>query len=210
MTYRPLLLKATLLLTTALILNACEPEDSTPFVEEIESYQIEPLQTRTGFYLMARHAQLENDWHVAGENFVALLEKDGFQDTALMKRALVLSLGSGHFENAIMVALKLNDSADPDTALAKVVLVLEAVKRDDYTAASNILKAIPKGGIADVVRPVLSVWISLGRDNTLPKISRTTNGLTLYNQILAADFAKKTESLRDLSTILECRRYFRA
>tara|TARA_Y100000031_G_scaffold84905_1_gene93494 strand:- start:165524 stop:167275 length:1752 start_codon:yes stop_codon:yes gene_type:complete len=201
MTHRSPFLKATLLLTTALILNACEPEDSTPFVEDIEAYEIEPLQTRTGFYLMARHAQLENDWQVAGENFVALLEKDGFSDTGLMKRALVLSLGSGNIENAIMVARKLNDSSDPDTALAKVVLVLEAVKREDYVAASNLLKAIPKGGIADVVSPVLSVWISIGRDNTLPKISRTTNGLTLYNQILAADFAKKLDALRDLSTI---------
>ncbi len=200
------------MVTTALV--ACKPEtDETNNNQETNlldklgisrtvpnQMAVEPLHTTSGAYLIGRHAQIEQDWRTAGLSFSKLLEDSRFENMDLIKRAMVLSVGSGEIDTAAKLATKIVESGDKDSALAQLILTLHAAKKDDFAQASKELDNMTRGGVAEIVKPALSPWISYANTKTLPPLKPVSNGLTVYNEMLAADLANDKERLKTLAT----------
>ncbi len=206
--------KAFLLLMVSTALVACKPDDAPNKSQETNLFEklgisrtesngmmnVEPLHTTSGAYLIGRHAQIEQDWRTAGLSFSKLLEDSNFDNIDLLKRAMVLSVGSGEIEVATKLANKIVETGDKDSALAQLILTLKFVKNDDFAKANKSLGSMASGGVAEIVKPALSPWINFADTGKLPALKPVSNGLTVYNEILAADLANDKDRLKTLAT----------
>ena len=206
--------RALLLLMVSTALVACKPNDEPKNVKEDNLFEklgisrndsntmvdIEPLHTTSGAYLIGRHAQIEQDWRTAGLSFSKLLADSHFENIDLLKRAMVLSVGSGEIEVAAQLASKIVETGDKDSALAQLILTLKSVKNNDFAQANKDLQSMAKGGVAEIVKPALSPWLSYADTKKLPPLKPVSNGLTVYNEILAADLANDEDRLKILAT----------
>lgn len=206
--------KHLLLFLMAKTLIACDSEENsssgkqdTGFLEKLgfakmasnDTLGVQPLQTDSGAYLIGRHAQLEQDWHEAGKSYYRLLKNsDGNVD--LVKRAMVLSVGSGEMETAVELAQRIVESNDKDSALALLILAVQSLKEQDYKETLGHLDAMSLGGVAAIVKPALMPWVTYADSKTFPPLQSVSNGLTVYNEVLASDFAGDKERLKTLAT----------
>ncbi len=209
-----------LILLTATALTSCQPDSSTSsngtIIDKVKdifsqdglpsknTYQatsdIQAFEPRTyaGSYLVGRHAQMQSDWQMASKAFNQLLDQSESDDNAgLLRRALVLAIGSGDFETALKIArTDVNQDDAESSSLANLVLSLDALNNKNYEESFAYLNAMPNSGITQIVKPVFKNWLSLNLDLPENEQSVTNNGLNLYHAILRADAEKNVEDLK--------------
>lgn len=150
-----------------------------------------------GHYLAGFFAQRHHDWQSADE-LIELNLKHNPEDTALIKRAIMLAIGSGEYDKAFELAHQLGDMEN-DESISQIFLAVEALKKNDLGRTQTILDTMTKGGIADFIKPLMEGWITAANGN-LNTDSLRKNSIHLSHAVLLAHYMKdnaKTEELLD-------------
>jgi len=149
-----------------------------------------------GSYLSGRFAQRHHDWNTAGRYIDYVLDRDA-SNPALLKRAMVLAMGSGDIERAVKLAQTLVQTEANDTTLARMFLAIDAFKRQNYDLAATHIQEMPQSGLSDFVIPLLASWSSaaLGQHDTQ---DLDGNNIYLYHAILIADYLGQTAHIQSL------------
>ncbi len=111
-----------------------------------------------GAYLAAGNAFSRNDFPSAAQHFARAMLSDP-KNTSLMVNAVISYVGAGDFERALVVARRLN-SADPGNQIANMLLLSEAVVRQDFQQARSYLSNDAPG--RDLVSGLARAWIEVG------------------------------------------------
>lgn len=167
-------------------------EQSTLFMQDVEP---------TGFagsYLASHHAQSTYDWSSASRflNDVIKLDPDNEE---LIRRAMILSIGTGNLDLAAKRAQTLIDAGDSNE-LASIILTLKNIKDKDFDDAASVLAAMPEGDMSAFIKPLLSIWVHAGQGEQLQTETLKATSLHLYHAAMAAlylDDKKTAEALAE-------------
>jgi tetratricopeptide (TPR) repeat protein len=144
--------------------------------------------TMSGNYLAGRFAQQHHDWSRASVFMDAILAGDN-TDAQLVKRAMVIAMGSGNTEKAIELSAKLLE-LEADSSLALLFLAVDAFKKNDFAGANEFLKRVPANGSSDFIVPVLKSWADAAQGKYKPDQLQDTT-VHIYHAIMIADFMKE-------------------
>jgi tetratricopeptide (TPR) repeat protein len=116
-----------------------------------------PLQA----YVAGDYSLALRDYNAASRYFGAALAAAP-DDILLRRRAFELALTSGNFDRALLLA---NQIAKNDQSISSVnqLLVIDAIRRKDWTSASKMANAMPEAGIDAVLVPLLKCWAAVGK-----------------------------------------------
>ncbi len=152
----------------------------------------------TGFagqYLSGFHAQSHHDWKNANQYMQQSLSYDG-ENPALIKRAIMLAIGSGNYERAFQLAHKLS-AGENDESIGELFLAVEALKKEDYAATKQTLDSMTNGGIADFVKPLLYSWMEAAKGE-LNTVTLRKNAIHMSHGILIAHYLKNNDQTENL------------
>lgn len=155
----------------------------------LQSVQPPIPRTNTGDYLVSHFAQSQNDWRTASQSINSVLKNEEASPD-LLRRALVLSLGSGDFETAAQRARALHAITKEPDALASLTLTIDALATNQFDTAIEMLNTLPRGDVGEFVSPLLSNWASAGLGTYKP---HSLGGATIhaYHGGLIAHYLKK-------------------
>lgn len=156
-----------------------------------------PAEPLAGSYLSARFAQSRHDWEQAN-GFLDQLVTSGVSDPTVLRRAMILAMGSGNTDRAIQLAQRII-TVDPESqnSVAQVFLIMDAISKEKYDLASQLILKTPKDEMTQFIGPVLESWTKAG----LGKFEVTRlqdNPLQLYHAILIADYLKQPDQVKKL------------
>ncbi len=165
-----------------------------PEKEQIQSEEktiIYPIpENIAGHYLIGIHAQSNHDWKTAEKYISKILDKDK-NNPALMKRAMIMAMGSGNYDKAIIFAKKIKENEQSDD-LASILLTLKYIKNSEYEKALKNIKDNNNEGISILVSPVIKSWAKAGKGQLDIDNLITTSG-NLYHSILIAAYLNKLD-----------------
>ncbi len=136
-----------------------------------------------GQYLVSHFAQSEYDWKTAGKYLDTLLKNDPSNED-LVKRSMVLAMGSGDLKLAARRAQDIIDRGDAD-GLAVMIVCLNHLADNKPQDARAVLDKMPAGDVTDFVRPLLLGWTAAGA-NKLDTAGLNTTTVHSYNGALMA------------------------
>ena len=154
----------TLTLSACALLGACTPEGDPPVLNSTGAAQVDKMDvgdSGAGNYLAGRHAQKKRDFSSASR----LLEKalqDSPEDTRLLRRTFLTKLADGDIASSAEMGQKIA-ATEKSAPIAKLVLVVEAIKQGDLTAADAALKTFPNRGFSGFMKPLLQAWVLVGQ-----------------------------------------------
>lgn len=148
-----------------------------------------------GSYLAGFYAQRHHDW----DNAHSFMSKSLSEDTtnpALLKRAIMLSIGAGQYEEAFKLAHELSKQ-EKDESIGQLFLAVEAFKNKEYDQAALIMQDMNSGGIADFIKPMLHSWLEAGQDN-LDIAGLEKNSIHISHGILIAYYLDDKDQVENL------------
>lgn len=151
--------------------------------------------TPAGHYLAARFAQRQHDWKSASRYVDAIL-KQMPEDLDMQKRAMVLAMGAGEYEQAMTIAKEVY-AVEANNPLAALFSATYAFKQQDYEAASKIVQGLPDSGFSHFMTPLLHSWAqaSVG---VFDIEQLGNNAIHVYHSILIADLLEQEEAMQKL------------
>jgi len=153
---------ATSLTLAGVLLAGCQTTGTqTPINTTIGS--ISP-RTTAGSYLMARQAYRARDLGKAASNFEAALNNDP-ENPTLLRRAFLAELEFGAIPAAVTLAERAERVGDSGGPFMLLTLALNAAKAGDWTAAEERMLRLRKTRLNQILAPLISGWISVGRDD---------------------------------------------
>ncbi len=139
------------------------------------------VQTVPSAYLVARHAQIANDWKTSSSYIDKVIEEEasgnGFDRNSMTpedrqtfeKQAMILNLGAGNLKQAHKYAkMNLEKSVgngqkeivkEGTDALSVLVLTLPHIRAYHFNKAENLIDQMPSGGISDLINPIVKNWV---------------------------------------------------
>ena len=116
-----------------------------------------------GEFLSSHFAQSRYDWKRAHKFLDDVLESDP-KNLDLVKRSMILSMGSGETATAALRARKLL-TKEPGNALALMIVGVDAFSRGKSDEALAAFDKMPPGDMPDFLKPLLKGWAetALGR-----------------------------------------------
>lgn len=144
--------------------------------------------TVSGNYLAGRFAQQHHDWKSASL-FIDSIMNNADPDPQLIKRAMVIAMGSGDAEKAVKMSDKLLE-LEKDSSLALLFLAVDAFRKQDFAAADGFMQRIPEGSSSDFIVPVMKAWAAAAqgkRDSAALK----DGSVHIYHAILISDYMKE-------------------
>ena len=142
----------------------------------------EMSSSRYGFFLAARHAQVEGD-NLAAANFFAKVLENEPENTEIKRRAYQLMAGEGRMETAETMAKHVL-AEEKDTIFAAFLLASREVKRGDFVAAEKYLTNMPPGrGIGVFMFPLTLAWVKAGQgkfDDALKALAPLKDSKSLH------------------------------
>jgi len=148
-----------------------------------------------GDYLIGRFAQLHHDWSEANTVMQKVLEQHP-GNIQLMKRGMILAMGSGDHETALRYAHEIY-AQKPDSPLVLLMLISEAFNEENYEQAERYIKDLPPGSVSDFILPLLQSWVSAAQGEMNLK-DLSDYSIHMYHAILIADYLGKDEAIADL------------
>jgi len=148
-----------------------------------------------GKYLSGRFAQQHHDWRHASTFLRSVIEIDP-EDGELIKRAMVLSMGSGDSTGALEAARKVVE-LEPNSALGLLFLATEAIRHKNYEGADAAIGKVPDSSLSDFIMPLMQSWI----DAALGELSierLDTNSIHIYHAILIAAYLDRNKDIERL------------
>lgn len=171
----------------------------TAQVNELQNAALAPSFTRaktlSGSYLAGRFAQSQYDWKAANGFIGQILAKNPV-DPALLKRQMVLAMGSGEHQQAITLAKRLETLDLEKNALTSLFLAVDDFKVQNYAGAKQHIATMSAGGLSDFILPLLSSWADAGMGLHITN-DLNRNTIHLYHSILINNFLKKPEQIED-------------
>lgn len=117
-------------------------------------------QSASGNYLAARFAQRRQDWNAA-ENFMSQVLEQDKNNSLLLQRTFLLSLGSGDMDQARRHAEDIIKNGEkPELAL--IFLTSDAIKQKHYSEALGYLEKLGGDGFGQYTKPLLTAWALAG------------------------------------------------
>jgi tetratricopeptide (TPR) repeat protein len=114
-----------------------------------------------GAYLSGRHALESQDTGAASRFFDMVLAVDP-ANISLIRRAFLLRLEDGRFAAAMELAPQLTAEDGSDAPFARLALIVDSIKRADYSGALSMIDALPESRLNQVLSPLLGAWTALG------------------------------------------------
>ncbi len=116
-----------------------------------------------GNYLAGRYAMKNRDFSAASDLLKRALEVDP-TDTPLLRRAFIAKISDGNVDDAVAMARLIVDR-EGNTPIARLALVVGAIKRGDFATAEAELGKFPERGFSGFMKPLLQAWtlVGLGR-----------------------------------------------
>jgi len=144
--------------TALAVLTACAPDDEKPAVQS--SAIMTASASPAGNYLAGRQAQKNRDFGNASRFLGNALEKTP-DNTLLLRNTFLARLADGDITEAVPMAreiVKRQNSAP----IAKLILLVDAVERNDLPGAGPILANFPERGFSGFLKPLLTSWVMVG------------------------------------------------
>ena len=152
-----------------------------------------------GDYLASHFAQQMHDWDNATK-FIDHLRESGIEQPDILRRAMVLSMGSGHPAKALALAKEIiSQENDGNISIAQMFLITEAFHDENYKKALELIDAMPEDSTAKFVKPYAHAWAEAG----LGKIDISAlreNTMQIYHAILISDYL---DDHKEISKILD-------
>ncbi len=153
----------------ALILGACTSAQSDPDGKQgyadlgAEHPVVRANSSSSGTYLAGIVAGHNRDYEVATELMLHALEAAP-EDPRLLARSFLLTASTGRDDEALDLAKRLLD-VSPEQSLPHLVLVIDAVEREDWEAARERIEATPNVGVNTILEPMFSAWTDLAQND---------------------------------------------
>ena len=144
--------------TALAVLTACAPDDEKPAVQS--SAIMTASASPAGNYLAGRQALKNRDFGNASRFLGKALEKTP-DNTLLLRNTFLARLADGDITEAVPMAreiVKRQNSAP----IAKLILLVDAVERNDLPGAGPILANFPERGFSGFLKPLLTSWVMVG------------------------------------------------
>ena len=110
-----------------------------------------------GKFLAGRYARERGDMAAAVDYYERALAED--PDSEVLRfRTYRMLLAADRFADAVALASSITD-LEEDRGQALLVLVVDALKKNDIEAASGFAERLPAGGLNALIRPVVIAWI---------------------------------------------------
>lgn len=203
--------KTLLLASTALLLSGCD--DSSNFFSWLRAKMTPgqpellasidmpddapyPYKTFSGSYLAGRFAQNNFDWGNAYDFLAGIIPVDP-SNLDLKRRAMVLAMGAGHYDQSFASARDLVASGDKGS-LPRLFLTLETFKAAKYPAVLKDIANGPEDGISEFINPLIEAWAQAGQGK-FDASSLTGNVVHVYHAILIADYLNDEAALKKLT-----------
>lgn len=146
----------------------------------------------SGNYLSSIFAQRHHDWSNAKSYLSDVIDQNP-EDSQLLKRAMVLAVGSGNVDIGITLAHKLL-SQESASGLALLFTAAESYKKKDYDDGDQRASHMPKDGLSNFLVPLLKAWSQAGRGH-LAIADLDKNVIHMRHAVLIADMAGQYEPL---------------
>ncbi|MEQ8696876.1 MAG: tetratricopeptide repeat protein [Bauldia litoralis] len=117
--------------------------------------------TASGAYLAGRHAARIKDSRAASDYFGQALSHQPANNRVLL-RAFNAHVRSGRVAEASELAKKIL-SIDPDNAVANLVLIADAARREDYDEVNQRLEKLSNSSGVRLAQPVIAAWTTFGK-----------------------------------------------
>ena len=114
-----------------------------------------------GDYLAGLHASRHNDLTSAADFMLLALEEDP-ENFRLLQDTFTLVSAEGRHVEAVRLARRIL-AQDPDHGGALLVLMIDAVDRDDLDGATSFLESMSDSGINRILKPMLEAWLQVGK-----------------------------------------------
>ncbi len=178
----------------ALIYIDSAPEiTNEPFTRHLR--QAFDSNSLAGNYLASQFAQRHHDWDKASKNLERILKFDK-QNIQLLSRAMILSMGSGQFEDAVQYAQRLS-AVNNQHSLAALFLAVNSLKTQNYEQALRHVEQMPEGSLSEFMMPLILSWAKAGVGEYEIK-DLQHNTIHIYHTILISDFLGRSENIEPL------------
>ncbi|WP_025898197.1 tetratricopeptide repeat protein [Sneathiella glossodoripedis] len=117
-------------------------------------------ETLAGQYLAGRHALREEDTEQAYRFFYKAYSGND-QDALLRDYTFRSALANGNMQTALTLAQKILQEDNRDNEMARLVVILNAIKEGRTEEAYGELQKVDPRGINILLKPVLSAWVLL-------------------------------------------------
>lgn len=150
----------------------------------------------SGSYLSGGFAQRHHDWNTAGR-YIGYVLKAHDNNPALLKRAMVLAMGDGDYENAMRIARIVIEEHESTNALSHLFLAAEALKNKEYESAAFHVASIPEASLSPFILPLLHGWTNaaLGEYDTenLQRLS-----IHIYHAVMISKFLGREAPIKNM------------
>ena len=109
--------------------------------------------SKAGSFLAGNHARKLNDFSSAADFLARALAADP-ENQRLRRQTFLASLAAGRVGEAVELA-----PAAGQIVMARLTLIVEAVKKKDFSLAEEILDELPERGAGAIVKPLLLAWV---------------------------------------------------
>jgi tetratricopeptide (TPR) repeat protein len=199
-------LRTSLLLTTSLLLFAgCDQNsdvksdgNSDDVISSYSPSKMEtPPPTLSGSFLSAQFAQDRSDWESASTYFAKILDSAP-AESDIQRRLMALQMGSGHYDQAMIMAEKISKSDAKDKALANLLLSLSTFKAGKFDESLKIVSGYKADALGVAILPLLKTWAEAGQGTTDITELKDSPSL-LYQAVLVSAYTKNKEALAQLA-----------
>jgi tetratricopeptide (TPR) repeat protein len=145
----------------ALALSACAT--AGPQTGQAATVPLSPEEmSAAGAFLAGRYADRIRDVGNASSFMDRVLES-GDTGIALKRRAFLLRLEAGRYDDAARLAPEIVETLDANAPIANIFLAVEAARTGDFFTAGALIDSLPDNRLNRVLSPLLEGWIALGQ-----------------------------------------------
>ena len=169
------------------VLVACTPDENEPVLQT--AAEVKTTASPSGNYLAGRQAQINRDFGSASR-FLGKALRESPENTPLLRNTFLARLADGDISAAVPMAREIV-KREKTEAIPKLILLVDAVERDDLAAADKLLAGFPDGGFTGFIKPLIASWVTVGKSgdtNPLEALSPLKNqsGLRILYELHAA------------------------
>ncbi len=165
------------------------------YLDERNNVQLVSDDSAAGNYLAGHFAQKNNDW-IEASRYLGNVLKITPENIELQKRAMVLSMGAGDIQTALTHAKALDEKGEGEV-LSKLFLSIDEIKKKDNEKALSYIDALPSGGVAEFVQPLIRAWLDPTNKERLDVLAKG-NSIHQFHAFLIMDYLGK-----DLNNLLD-------
>jgi tetratricopeptide (TPR) repeat protein len=178
-------------------IEASEQKAST--LAAIETFSGESLGNKdknnnfAGEFLSSHFAQSQHNWKKAKRHLDMVLKHDSSNEE-LLKRAMILSAGSGDIRSAVSRAEKIVEIG-AEESFTNLILGIDALSKEDFKSAKEYVTKMPDDDISGFIKPIMLAWADASFEKTLPD-NLLENSVHFYHGALISLYLDDKEQVQ--------------